>query len=200
MTTSQLQTGCVARVQSQHLFHFHICADSLRSVAIILLASITLSFSAFILAVRAGAVILNNAANPANPFTNYDSMMPGGSEAVLDEYRCQRPFDRNSTPPCSIMPADGPFHLINATTRNGGITEVNFFSESLQLVDLIHQWGEPDSLHRSESGQATMLVWNMGTQQILATLPLYRTQPHVRLVTVRLSCDNTNGFRCSHPT
>jgi hypothetical protein len=166
MITSQLETGCAARVaRSQHFSNPHICINSPRSIAIVLLASITLSFSVFILAVRAGAVILSIAANPTNPFANYDSMLPGGAEAVLDEYRCHRIFDRNSTPSCSIVPEDGPFHLISAAARNGTILEVSFFSQSLQLGDLIHQWGEPDSYQRSSNGRATTLTWERGTYQ-----------------------------------
>lgn len=201
MITTQLETRCVARVaRSQRFFHLHICVNSLRSVAIILLASIMLSLMALMVAVRAGAVMLNNVASPTNPFASYDSMMPGSPEAVLDEYRCQRTFDRNSMPSCSIMPEDGPFHLISAGARNGSISEVSFFSESLQLGDLIHQWGAPDSYHRSSSGRATTLVWERGTYQFLATLPLRGTQPHVRVVTMRLKCDSTNGGICSQPT
>jgi hypothetical protein len=201
MITRQLQTGEVARyTPTQRFVHLQLRVNSLRSFAIVVVASVTLSFALFILATRSGAILSGQAASPSQPFAVYDSILPGRPSAALDGFRCQQAFDRNSTPPCSILPEGGLFHLINVTTRQGKITEVNFFSESLQLGDLLHQWGEPDSMNRSGNARATTLVWNTGTHQFLATLPLFGTHPHVRVVTMRLNCESTNSGVCSQPS
>jgi hypothetical protein len=174
--------------------------NSLRSSVGLLVASTILTLTVVILVARAEAVLTANLANPDNPFALYTSIMPGHSLAGLDEHNCQSAFDRNSTPPCSIIPDNGPFHLISITRRNDIITEASFYSETLQLGDLIHQWGDPVSMHRNENGRAITLIWDTGTHLYSATMALRGSQPHVRVVTARLSCDGSNTGVCSQPS
>ncbi len=200
MITEQLKTSEFAPVTlSPRLPYLAFRVNSLRGLAIALFASITLSLAALILIARTGAIISSNIASPFEPFALYGSIVPGRPSAALDEFRCQRAFDRNAAPSCSIFPKDGVFHLIGVTTRENVIAELSFFSESLQLGDLIHQWGDPDSMHRSENGRAITLVWDRGTHQFSATMTLRGTQPHVRVVTARINCDSANSSNCSQP-
>jgi hypothetical protein len=199
MVTQQLPTIGLTHISYRQPLrpHLYCTINSLPRGVTFLAASIAVSFLALILSVHLGAVISSGAVNSSDPFAPYRSILPGQPAAALDNYDCLRAYDRNLTPPCSILPDGGPFHLVLVTTRQDTIVELSFFSQTLQLGDLIHPWGEPTSMHRNEHGRAITLIWSAGTNVYSATMALRGTQPHVRVVTARLSCEGANAGACS---
>jgi hypothetical protein len=175
MTTKSLKLGYIARRQYLSFAEF-----SWRWAIAFGLGLIILSLSVAILAVRTSALVSSSFAAPADPFALYHPLMSG--QVVLDEYGCTHP----SEPTCKIYPDDGPFHRIKATILLGRIAELSFYSHTLQLGDLIHHWGDPDSMRRSQDGRVITLVWETESHHLIAAMLLRGTQPHVQHVTVRI--------------
>jgi len=104
-----------------------------------------------------------------NPFAHYGSILPGEAASILARYDCEKApgaerfggrFANRS--PCFIFPRDEWFHLILVHTRDGQITEVLFFSESLQPEILFASWGQPHHMGMTAERRGVTLYWDRG--------------------------------------
>jgi hypothetical protein len=144
------------------------------------------------LTVRAGTVIASAGMTYVDPFMQYQALLPGQSMQGVEGAACELRPSADRVPSnlhkfCAVFPTQGPFHLINVTVQRGVIVEAQFFSESLQLGDLLYQWDEPHFTRRAVSGHTITLLWQNADLSAAATLPLRSLPAHVRVVTLSLN-------------
>ena len=124
-----------------------------------------------------------------NAFAEYRGLVPGQPLPDLDQMTCHAaPVVSGHDPNrslCAMVPKAGPFTLITLATQGETISEVNFRSESLQLVSLLEQWQKPDQIRRGRSGQAVILFWDQVNYRVLAVAYLVHVKPHIPLVILR---------------
>jgi hypothetical protein len=104
---------------------------------------------------------------PDNPFTAYQALRPGNSQAALDGYHCESPDLlaasglTSSFYYCNINLEDSQIRLVTITVHDGLIRRQDLFVRGLRLGDLVMRWGEPDRWMRQQ-GDLCLLSWDEG--------------------------------------
>jgi hypothetical protein len=162
-------------------------SKSMFSVVVLVVAVVIMSLTLASIVAAQDTVTVANADTTADVFASYQGLMPGQMLAELDGIsRLQSPPvpGWHSSEVYALFPQNSAFHAITFEANQGAISSVNFFSDSLQLGDLIAQWDEPDSSRRAANGQTITLGWDEGDYHISAVAYLLGQQPHVRLVSL----------------
>jgi hypothetical protein len=140
-------------------------------------------------------MLIAHADSVANAFAPYQDFVPGQQLAELDLTDCSQASSWEGQVPnrriCALFPEDGPLNMVFVDASADVITEVRFYSESLQLGDLIAQWQEPDSyIHGRFERTVTrsrILLWNKENYTVSAIVIILGQPPYVRNVTLKAS-------------
>ena len=93
----------------------------------------------------------------ANPFSNYDSILPGQprSAVIAAQFSCQ---SSKQSEYCTRAPAEGPFSLVSVILREGVVRRNTFVVRTSGLVvgDLALLWGRP---HIRRYGHSFNFEW-----------------------------------------
>ena len=127
-------------------------------------------------------------------FAAYQNVLPGRSLSDLelpDQMDClpgpSEPVQYQNRTYCGLFLDDGPIDLVVVEAEHDLITGVRYYSESLQLGELIAQWQEPEQRLRGGAGRTMKFTWEKGDYTITAVAILLGTQPYVRTVNLNLT-------------
>lgn len=136
---------------------FHI-APSSYSFCVTTSTLLMVGFSIVVWAVLSVESLIDPGGNP-DPFAPYSALLPGQPSTVLDQYPCSQehlPYLFI----CHVGLESPNFDSILVTTGDGKIMRVEFVVKKLQVVDLVHRWGQPDWVQQSRSHY--ILHWDVG--------------------------------------
>ena len=104
-----------------------------------------------------------------DPFAPYDALRLGQPTQVLENFDCRAmdyPYEVR-TSVCWITPEDGVFTRVVVISKDDRLQYVNFYGETLQVVDLVRRWGMPQVV--TQAGADFSLRWQDG---IVAFAPM----------------------------
>lgn len=127
-----------------------------------------------------------------DPFLPYRMILPGASDDVLVDFGCQsvaKPpagYKIVSPPsPCSIFPkSNSLYHLVTVETRDSRVSAVTFYSQFLQIDQLMQQLGEPQTIIRSKGKHSFTFKWDSGDYEVVAVVAPPLGSTYVRIVTL----------------
>jgi hypothetical protein len=137
-----------------------------------------------------------------DPFAPYDAIMPGQSIKALENYpRCHLspvifiygiPGTQSA---CRIPLVDAPFYMIDVTADKDTIQSLWFGAEHLQVVDLVREWGTPDSVYKSQ-WQYTLCWRKQRVFAVTAAAKRFTYQALIRTILVdhALRCSTDGNF------
>lgn len=124
-------------------------------------------------------------------FLSFQDIFPAQPEEVLATYNCptraslpaNRPAVNHTANACFIFPHSSAFHLINIIIKYNRIQETSFYSEYLQVNQLIAQWETPPTILKTGDQRTLTLQWDRGDYLVTAVIPKTLGTSVVRLVT-----------------
>jgi hypothetical protein len=150
----------------------------------------------YILTISAGALIVLTLlimwvlfpGGSPDPFAPYEVIMPGESARALDMFACIQDYPPSSQGTYVCRGPSGDeliFSRIQVLVLDGTVKQITFYGESLQVVDLIHHFGQPESITLEK--RHYVLTWDDGTY---AFIPIsarrFAHQLRVLFITLRL--------------
>jgi hypothetical protein len=136
---------------------------------------LTLMFFVLALTVRAAAILVSPL-DITDVFLPYEAIMPSSTMAALGDYDCHINqewedirYSFVNPPPheCNILPEQGAFQAITVALQDDHIQTLVFYSDTLQLGNLIEHWGLPVVARAHHQEMA--LCWDLGTYTVRAS-------------------------------
>ena len=123
-----------------------------------------------------------------DPFTPYEVIMPGQPASALNDFACieDYPPSPSNIYVCRGNPgAEVIFSRIQVLVFNSTINQITFYGESLQVVDLIHRFGQPKTITLEK--RHYVLTWDDRTYAFIpVSARRFAHQLHVLFITLRL--------------
>ena len=166
---------------------------------ILLPLHLTLVIFVLALAMRTAAILFSPL-DITDVFLPYEAIMPGYTRAALGDYDCQINQEQEylrstfgNPPPheCDILPEQGAFQAIAVAFQDDHIQTLSFYSDTLQLGNLIQRWGIPVVVRAHH--QEIALSWDSGTYMVRASALERFDRTPLRVVVISRSDPSSFG-------